>query len=74
MVFTIWSKDKCPPCAKAQEMLAQRGLAFTALKLGKDFTKEEFIDKFGEGALVPQIFVDGMHVGGMTDLRRFLDS
>ena len=74
MVATVWSKDGCPPCAAAMEMLAERGIAFSALKLGEDFSREDFIKKFGEGALVPQIFLDGKHVGGATELRKILSS
>ena len=73
MTAIIWSRDGCPPCARAQEMLAERGIGFSVLKLGRDFSREDFIEKFGEGSLVPQIFLDGEHVGGATELKRRLE-
>lgn len=72
MVALVWSKAGCPPCAQAMQMLAERGIAFTALKLGKDFTREEFIEKFGKGATVPKILMDGQMIKGASELRRIL--
>ena len=74
MVATVWSKEGCPPCADAMEMLATRGIAFTALKLGKDFTREEAIERFGEGVTLPKIEMDGRLFRTSTELRRFLES
>ena len=74
MVATVWSKDGCPPCAQAMEMLASRGISFQALKLGKDFSREQAIEKFGEGVTLPKIEMDGRLFKTSTELRKFLES
>ena len=74
MAATVWSRDGCRPCAEAMEMLTDKGVGFQALKLGRDFTREEFFEKFGKGATVPKILLDDRMVNGTTELRRILES
>jgi len=40
--------------------------------LNKDFTEEEFISEFGEGATFPQVVVDDKKLGGCSDTVKFL--
>ena len=42
--------------------------------LGEDFTKEEFIAEFGEGATFPQVSCDGKKLGGSVETVKFLES
>ncbi len=64
----IYSKDNCPYCVKAKVLLQRKGLAFTEIKITDDKVKEEMIAKSGGRMTVPQIFIDGKHVGGCDDL------
>jgi len=36
-------------------------------ELNRDFTREEFYAKFGEGATFPQVTLDDIHLGGCRD-------
>ena len=39
-------------------------LPHVSYELDRDFTKEEFYAKFGEGSTFPQVTLDDIHLGG----------
>jgi len=41
-------------------------------KLNRDFTREEFYGKFGNGSTFPQVTVDEKNIGGCTDTVQYL--
>jgi len=67
--ITIYSKSWCPYCAAAKKLLDQKGAAFTEIDIEKKpEARAEMIQKAGGRTTVPQIFIDGKHVGGCDDL------
>ena len=48
MKFLVYSKHGCPYCYKVMQVLEMTGKQFVEYKLGREFTGEEFYDKFGE--------------------------
>jgi len=40
--------------------------------LDRDFTKQEFYEKFGEGSTFPQVICDDSIIGGSVDTIKFL--
>ena len=48
------------------------GKQFVEYKLGRDFTGQEFYDKFGKGSTFPQVLCDGKKLGGCVDTIQFL--
>ena len=64
----IYSKDPCPYCVRAKNLLQRKGAKFTEIKITDDKTKVEMIDKSGGRMTVPQIFIDEKHIGGCDDL------
>ena len=58
MKFTLYSKDGCSYCKKAEKLLELAKVEHRVYKLGTDFTKEQFISEFGYGASFPRILVD----------------
>ena len=68
----IYSKDPCPYCVKAKNLLERKlkplGLSFTEIKITDDKTREEMIKKSGGRMTVPQIFIGEKHIGGCDDL------
>jgi glutaredoxin 3 len=65
---TVYSKLQCPFCDKAKALLTSKGYEILEHKIGVNFTKEEFFDKFPGVRTVPQIVIEGRHVGGWTEL------
>jgi glutaredoxin 3 len=64
----VYSKDNCPYCVKAKNLLNARGIEFTEIKIGVDITRDEFLETFPNARTVPQIILDGEHVGGYDAL------
>ncbi len=42
------------------------------LRLNKDFSKEQFVDKFGYGATFPRVLKDGKLLGGCNEAVTYL--
>jgi glutaredoxin 3 len=65
----IYTKDWCPYCVRAKRLLAENGVdpVEYAVDLGGD-KKSEMIQRAGGRTTVPQIFIDGKHIGGCDDL------
>jgi glutaredoxin 3 len=71
---TIYSKDPCPYCVAAKNLLTQRGIAFTEIDMS-DAPAEEFqaLIKRSGMRTVPQIFHGDRLIGGFDSLSK-LDS
>ncbi|NBO18802.1 MAG: glutaredoxin 3 [Proteobacteria bacterium] len=67
---TIYSKDYCPYCVKAKNLLKRKGREdFNEIDITHDEAlQKEMIDKSGGRRTVPQIFIGDTHVGGCDDL------
>ena len=72
MKFIVYSKDGCPYCTKVQQVLQLAELQHVVYKLNRDFTREEFYGKFGNGSTFPQVTVDEKNIGGCTDTVQYL--
>ena len=70
----MYTRAWCGYCARAKKLLNEKGVAFKELSLDKDRSlRGEMIDRAGGKTSVPQIFIDGRHIGGcdeMVDLDR----
>ncbi len=64
----IYSKTNCPYCVRAKSLLQREGFTFKEIMITDDKTREEMIAKSGGRMTVPQIFIDGKHIGGCDDL------
>ncbi|NBX52936.1 MAG: glutaredoxin 3 [Proteobacteria bacterium] len=64
----IYSKEICPYCTKAKNLLQRKNLQFQEIKITSDELKQEMIKKSNGRMTVPQIFIDDYHVGGCDDL------
>jgi glutaredoxin 3 len=70
----VYTKDYCPYCHAAKDLLRKKGAAFTEVDIQKHPERRaEMIQKAGGRSTVPQIFIGGRHVGGCDDIHA-LDS
>lgn len=68
--ITIYSKDYCPHCVQAKNLLKRKGQTFTEINISSDEAlQKEMLDKSGGRRTVPQIFIGDTHVGGNDDLQ-----
>ena len=63
--YIIWGKDQCPLCDQAKNLLKSKGLTFEERNLtsGK-WTREQLLEVVPDARSVPQIFINGEHIGG----------
>lgn len=72
MKFIVYSKEECPHCYQVKTVLELCGIDYTTYELGEDYSKEEFIDKFGEGSTFPRVICDGQLIGGAKETVAYL--
>ncbi len=59
----------CPYCVAAKNLLKQKGFDYSEIRVDTDpQRREEMLTRSGGRRSVPQIFVNGTHVGGFDDL------
>lgn len=59
----------CPYCARARSLLQKKGVSFTDIDVMSDGDRrEEMVARAGGRRTVPQIFIDGQHIGGSDEL------
>lgn len=68
MKIELYSKDACPNCSTAKNLLTMKGADFTEYKIGRDITREEMFAKFPFVRSVPVVVVDGVFIGGLSEL------
>jgi len=69
---TVYSKGYCPYCKMAKVTLQDLGLRFEELDITNNARYELEMHQRSKRHTVPQIFVDGHHIGGNDDLQKAL--
>ena len=65
----IYTKFLCPYCSRAKKLLGQKGVEYQEYDITMGGEKRaEMLQRAGGRHTVPQIFIDGAHVGGSDDL------
>ncbi len=65
----IYTTPACPYCHSAKSLLGRKGASFTEIDVSRDeVQRKAMIKRAGGRMTVPQIFIDGEHVGGCDDL------
>lgn len=76
MNLTIYSRSGCPYCDKikqvAEYLKESKDFKVVVYNLGEHFTREQFMQEFGEGSTFPQIILNDKKLGGCTDTIRYL--
>jgi glutaredoxin 3 len=64
----IYTQPWCPYCARAKRLLDSKGVAYREIDAPHG-TRERVESQRRSGrSTVPQIFIDGRHIGGSDDL------
>ena len=72
MIFNVYSKDGCPYCDKVSQVLQLAEVKHVIYKLNRDFTREQFYDKFGKGSTFPREVKDNELIGGCMETVKYL--
>jgi glutaredoxin 3 len=72
MIIVIYTKDACPNCVTAKQLLKSKGLAFEERDVGNPEFMDQLINTWPEARQLPQIFIEGQRVGGLAGLQSAL--
>ena len=72
---TIYTKSWCPYCQKAKALLDSKQVTYEEIDVGHDPEGQAAMAQRAHGrSTVPQIFINGTHVGGCDDLHALNDA
>jgi glutaredoxin 3 len=67
----VWSKNSCPFCVQAKNLLTLKGIEFEERNINAEtWTREQLLEAVPTARTLPQIFLDDNYIGGFTELRR----
>jgi glutaredoxin len=79
MIVVVFTQDNCSWCNKALNLLHQHSYEFQVLNISKrdgkkqQHHKEHLNNIAPEAKTVPQIFIDGKHIGGYEELKEYFN-
>jgi glutaredoxin-like protein len=68
---TVFTREGCPFCVRAKGMLRDAGIRYDELVLNRDYS-EVTLRAVAGVSMVPQVFINGEHVGGSDQLEAYL--
>lgn len=69
----VWSQPNCQACDQAKQLLQQHNIPFQVCQLGDGYyTKQMLVELVPNARSVPQVFLNGFHVGGLQELKAAL--
>lgn len=69
----IFTGRHCGYCAAAKQLLLKIGLTFRERDIADPEVLKEMRERLPRARTIPQIFIDGQHIGGYDDLREHLN-
>jgi glutaredoxin 3 len=64
----IYTTPWCGYCARAKGLLEKKGAAYNEMDVMEDATKRAEMRARSKRSTVPQIFINGQHIGGSDEL------
>ena len=65
----IYTKESCAFCFRVKSLFDARGVSYREIDLEEDPAREEEMIRLSSGRTeVPQIFINGIHIGGSDEL------
>ncbi|MDF1665024.1 MAG: glutathione peroxidase [Planctomycetota bacterium] len=71
--YTLFTREGCPHCSRAKSLLKEKELQYEEILLGRDVTYRS-IRAVSGASTVPQIFMNGEHMGSADDLEKRLSA
>lgn len=69
---TFFSKPGCSHCARARQMLQDKGCHYEEIRLGSPGISYSSLQAVSGHGTTPQVYVDGVHLGGVEELALWL--
>jgi len=74
MKAIVWSKNHCPYCDQAKNLLTLKGIEYEERNINNGWDKEDLMAAVPNARTVPQIFLDDQLIGGFTELRKHFET
>ncbi len=75
MRATVWSKDQCPYCVMAKDLLRTQGMEYEERNISQGtWTREQLMEAVPHARTLPQVIVDGNLIGGYDQLKKHFES
>ena len=71
-VATIFTKEGCPFCSAAKAALEDADIRYEEIKINNDRITNRTLRAVAQSVSVPQMFIDGKHIGGSKELAAYL--
>lgn len=69
MKVEIYTWRTCPFCIRAKALLNRKGIPYTEYAIdGDEAARSRMAERAGGRCSVPQIFINGRHIGGCDEL------
>ena len=69
----VYGTPQCLWCVRAKDLISSRGLAYDEHHVGKDISPITFREMFPGLTKVPQIKINGSHIGGYDELVKYMN-
>jgi glutaredoxin 3 len=70
----IYTKPDCPYCVLAKEFMQGMEINYIESVVGQDVLWEDVVAVIPDAKTVPQIWINGSHVGGYDDLVKWAEN
>ena len=71
----VWSKDQCPYCVMAKDLLRTRGIEYEERNISQGaWTKEQLMEAVPNARTLPQILLNDNLIGGYEQLKKHFES
>lgn len=70
----VWGQPKCPWCDRVKLLLTSSGYEVEYNEIGNGYTKEDFIVAVPRARTVPQVFIEGVRIGGYDDVVEYMNN
>ena len=72
MKAVVWSKPGCSQCESAKQLLKTKGIQYEEKNIAEGYKIEDLLELVPNARTMPQIWLDGEHLGGYFELEKKL--
>jgi glutaredoxin 3 len=72
MRIIVYTKDNCPNCTSAKQLLDSKGLEYIDVDIERGTRWENMLKEYPDARQMPQIFINDQRVGGLAGLQAAL--
>ncbi len=69
MMVEIFSGPQCAYCEQAKRLLDEKEISYQDYDISEAVHMQEFAERLPRTRSIPQIFIDGEHIGNEEDLK-----